>query len=196
MQEFSPKKKTENYTWKDIYEKYSKIPYTKAYNIDKTNRNSAWLWWDGTVPTLNLLLVPNDTNNSKQIKHPKFEAREMGCYTSRIPKTITEKLLEKTWEDSYVPYLYKWLWKWWLKVCSHSKTPIWLAVRIFEDISWDKITIERWEYSPEKERKLLLSYIWHTDYIRTIKKQVYPDSFPWEWSLEWEEYTWEYKPIE
>ena len=159
--------KTENITWKDIYDNYPQIYKYTSYNTKESIRNQDWLWWDWTVPTLNLFLVPNDNPNWKQIEHPKFESIEMKCYSTKIPQRITNDLMRKTGENSYTKNLYRWLWTdSHLEICSHSKTPIWLSVRVFEDISGKDIT--QWKTQEDEikqERTHLLKNIWYANYF-------------------------------
>jgi len=156
---------------KDIYDKYSsKIPYD-YYIINNVIQNHKWLWWDWTVPSANLLLVPNDSVTWKEVSNNKFQSVEMKCYNWDIMMDIYTEYKD------YYNDLYRWFWynnRWILdfwkdtefEICSHTKTPIGLAVQVFQKISWNNIALNsNWEYDFKKERSLLLQYIWYTDYI-------------------------------
>lgn len=154
----------------DIYSKYDSYKIRKEqnfYNYLKIIRNENWLWWDWTVPSKNSRLVANDLYNASEVeKSNKFESVEVSCYNS-------------LWEENE---LSKNLWssEWWL--CAHSNLPIISAIKVYEEISWNKITLNsKWNYSNIKEINLLYSYIGHIDYkdIKISKVKVFKPSLDW-----------------
>ncbi|NDK07825.1 hypothetical protein EOM39_01105, partial [Candidatus Gracilibacteria bacterium] len=66
----------------DIYSYYIEDSGKNYYLISKVLRNQSGLGGDGTVPTNNLKLVPNDSTDGKEFSNSNFESREIKCNKS------------------------------------------------------------------------------------------------------------------
>lgn len=164
-------------TWKikskDIYNTYNKSIDKSNYSTSNIVRDESWLWWDWTVPKFNLMLVPNDSISWKQVQNTKFQSIEIKCYDDLLKKWKYENL----WEIENA--LYKNIWKedklinilpqQELSACSHTKTPISTSIQVFNNIFWKKINLNiDWIEDMYVERNLLLNYIWHTEYEKSV----------------------------
>ncbi|MFK7779970.1 MAG: hypothetical protein QM490_02385 [Candidatus Gracilibacteria bacterium] len=151
---------TEYYFGKDIYSTYDSSINKKIYNIDENIRNEEGLGGDGTVPTNNLRLVPNDSYSGKEIKNNKFKPIEMKCYDGEIGNDIEREtnLYENFGETN-------------MEICSHTKTPVGLSIKIIKEISGNIIVDDI-----EQEKKLLSEYIGYLDYIFDNITYSYKDS--------------------
>jgi len=129
---------TEMTNWKDIYDKYYKKINKNIYNIDEIIRDDKWKWWDWTVPTLNLRLVPNDSRVWKEIVNNKFRSQEIKCKYNSIYKNI--------WFGDN-------------EICSHANMPIATAYKVLKDVLW-----KRSSYRIKKHRVSLLYNLWYTNY--------------------------------
>lgn len=157
--------KSESHVWLDIYNKFS---YDKTYyNIENVIRNEYLLWWDGTVPTNNLILSSNDTNEIL-FNNDKFESVLIKCY--------------KDWDIYSENDLVLKLWKNNMDLCAHSKMPMLTSVKVFEKISWKILIDDRLlpDEKIKKEQELLYSYLWYTEYKSNyVKKIVTNNNFYW-----------------
>ena len=175
---------TNQIIWKDIYDYYDKSKAKSYYNIFKSIRNDIWLWWDWTVPTYNLLLVPNDSNLWKQIdwkveKHNfytnwsktfnLFEAREIKCYKN-------SNLTKNWYTEENTAEIYKKIWRnVKFEICSHSNMPIATSLEIVKELTLEDVRVLSNKLNEEdddlvnnknltQERRYLWSYIWYTEF--------------------------------
>jgi len=149
---------TSNYRWKDIYSFFPEKPKNNIYNIRNIITDEKWLWWDGTVPTQNLLLIPNDTWTLFSDK--KFESKKIQCYEDEIFTDPEWIILEK-----YETQLTKKVWKLPLELCSHTKMPTLISIQVYNKIAWKNLF--EWlsdKQKLEKEQQLLYKYLWFADY--------------------------------
>ena len=145
---------TMSHTWQDIYDYYSKDIWKDYYLINKVIRNQLWLWWDWTVPTYNLKLVPNDINDWKEIQDDKFKSIEIDC---------SDKVYEWFWIDN----VNEW--------CSHTNMPFLTSVKAVDFLLWQNTT-------SISERKQLLSNFWLATYLSSyyrIKGEGYQNIYLW-----------------
>lgn len=185
---FWPLDITEKVNGINIYDYYNKTPDFREYNVAKRIRNEMLLWWDGTVPTYNLLLVENDTQTNKVINHEKFVPVGISCYDWSLGSNL---------EQTQEAYLYSNLWKEDLfEWCSHTKMPIITSIDVYENISGDKITYLNGERNEKKHRKELLSNLGFADSIwkaTIFKTDIYTQWLDNEtelWNIYW---SWIYK---
>lgn len=141
---------TKEHSWINIYDKYKDFIDNTYYNIWDILKDHRWLWWDWTVPTVNLLLSTNDTNEIIK-ENDKFSIEKIICYDEKIWMNTENQLVKKVWDLDK-------------ELCSHWRMPILTAIKVYENISWNKVTYFNWQYSLIKEQKLLYSSIWYADY--------------------------------
>jgi len=167
----------------DIYEKYSKDINKDFYNIKEANRNQSWLWWDGVVPSLNLLLISNDDN--KIIQNKKFKSIELKCYDDKKLSIYWYSDLKKISNNKYESYFKDNSQA--LTACSHWNTPTSLAKTIYKDLSWidPKYDIKVNETSYYDSIKNLVRY----DILSPVDLQIIDDKWrkiwinPKDWTI-------------
>lgn len=168
-------------TWKDIYQEYSKNISENYYNIEDSIQKEDWTAWDGTVPSKNLRLVPNDSKDWKEVTNPKFYSEEIKCYDPVLlwynpNRSIENNTLGENIVDDIV-FVYKGYNKEsliskgmgedsHLQMCAHTMMPIATSVKVFEKISnmdiHSDINSTRTSY---KERNKILEYLWYATYL-------------------------------
>lgn len=147
--------KTYNHSWQDIYDNYKKDIWKDYYMINNTIRNEYWLWWDWTVPTNNLLLVPNDSYDWKEISNPKFQTGFIDCSNA----------------------LYKWFWPSWKNEwCSHSKMPF------ITSISVVNFLLDKWS-TRQNDRVQLLSNFWKATYLEEYYWYTWDEKSSYLWGI-------------
>jgi len=140
---YNLKDKKLSYKWKDIYYKYKEKINKNNYSISKIHRDNSWKWWDWTVPSLNLRLVPNDSISGEEIKNIKFKSEEIKCNWNF--------LYENLWLDTEN------------EICSHSNMITASSYKILKDILWKENT-----YNKYNHRLSLLYNLWYTNYKDSI----------------------------
>lgn len=156
------KDKTDSYTWKDIYDKYSDNLIDSKYNITNVNRNEIWKWWDWTVPSSNLKLVPNNSITWKEIKHEKFKSEEIKCYDDNAYDLLwivdNSKLLENpTYEDIWI--------KTEAEICNHTNMPTASSYKVLNNILWKTI-------NTNYERSSILYNLWYINHSYSPNHEV------------------------
>lgn len=163
---------------KDIYDTYQKADINKKngyYTVNKVIRNEIWLWWDWTVPTYNLKLVPNDSVNSEEIKNQKFESREVKCYIDLFNdwNYIANSLYKDFWINTE------------FEICNHTNMPIATSQKVLADITWNYSAINNKGISDYIERKAIISNLWYANYNH-VSENTYDTPITWDWSLAWD----------
>ena len=142
---------TETLEGKDVYDFYKWDLDYKEYNISSTVLNDKWSWWDGTVPSNNLRLVPNNSLSNQEIEHSKFESKEIKCYDDSL--------------DNYDNPVYKNIWlNTEYEICSHTNMPIATIPEVIDFITWQKT---------EDKRGEILRNLWYTRYLEVPKKEIW-----------------------
>ncbi|MDD3303215.1 MAG: hypothetical protein PHN31_06685, partial [Candidatus Gracilibacteria bacterium] len=143
---------TMSHIGQDIYDYYSKDIGKDYYLINKVIRNQLGLGGDGTVPTYNLKLVPNDTNDGKEIQDDKFKSIEIDC---------SDKVYEGFGIDNVN------------EGCSHTNMPFLTSVKAVDFLLGQKTT-------SISERKQLLSNFGLATYLSSyyrIKGEGYQNIY-------------------
>ena len=157
---------------KNIYDKYSKNINTNNLKIDNTIRNNQWLWGDWTVPSLNLFLVPNNTNNWKHVSNKKLKLVKVKCDEWVLWKDLLKQTESK---------LYKKLWKEWkFEICSHSKIPIATSIKVYHEIIKENNS-DKSKKNIINERYKLLSNLWYVDYTDNYSKEKDSNIIIYKW---------------
>lgn len=128
--------KTYEHNWQDIYDKYQSSIWDNYYLITGKTRNQSWLWWDWTVPTHNLKLVPNNSIDWKEINNPKFKPIVLDCG-------------QGTYKGFWINTTNE--------ACSHTKMPFITSAKIVDFLAWT--------YNTNIERKYLIENFWYTNYF-------------------------------
>lgn len=127
---------TYNHKWQDIYDKYNSNIWNDYYLIKDILRDNSWLWWDWTVPSNNLRLVPNDTTDWQEIVNNKFQSLPIDCSQN----------------------IYNWFWtNTTYEACAHSIMPFTTSAKVIDFIAWTNTT--------NYERVSLINNFWYASYI-------------------------------
>lgn len=178
---------TDKHKGQDIYDKYQSNTWKNYYLINKLIRNQSGLWWDWTVPTNNLKLIPNDSIDWNEIDDPKFDSIEIKCNINptksvnyKTTYTTDTYISEKIWNWSFSEwnilqkeeplsnekYPYNWFWEFdKYEVCSHSNMPFATSSQVLESILDKKDSFYEKRYN-------LISNFWYADYTYQ-EKQIF-----------------------
>ena len=148
---FTPWDITETLAGRDIYDYYKWDLNYKEYNISETILNDSWSWWDGTVPSKNLRLVPNNDLSSQEIEHSKFESKEIKCYDDSL-SSYDNPIYENIWLNTEY------------EICSHTNMPIATIPEVIDFITW---------HTTEDKRGKILRNLWYTRYLEVPKKEIW-----------------------
>ncbi|MDP2090822.1 MAG: hypothetical protein Q8K30_04460 [Candidatus Gracilibacteria bacterium] len=169
---------TSSYKGKDIYSYFSEIVKSDIYNIDSKVINERGLGGDGTVPSKNLRLVANNTNDGNKIYNgtkslnPKLENVKIDCYDNDL-------LMQKGYDlENIENQLTKKIGKQEMELCSHTKMPMLTSVQVFDKISGYGVFVGLNESQKlKKEQELLYSYLGYAYYLSTYLKDNILNSY-------------------
>ncbi len=156
------KDETEKYTGKDIYDyyknEYESMWIFSVYNVKNAIRNEIGLWGDGTVPSQNLLLVPNDSKTWEEITDKKFQSKEIKCYQENWEQEIwKQKNKNISINPSFISIGDNEAQA--FQVCQHIYMPTATSQKVIADILWKP-------HPSQKEENLnLLMYNGFTNYF-------------------------------
>ncbi|NDK09030.1 hypothetical protein EOM39_07380, partial [Candidatus Gracilibacteria bacterium] len=136
---------TYSHNGQDIYEYYEKNISDDYYLINSVIRNEYGLGGDGTVPTYNLKLVPNDSVDGREIENPKYGTGLVSCYINKPSGKsllsfyspdesylesniviIKQKSINETYLYSGFGEIDKY------QVCSHSNMPFATSIKVVD----------------------------------------------------------------
>ncbi|MDD2870779.1 MAG: hypothetical protein PHS49_02215 [Candidatus Gracilibacteria bacterium] len=145
---------TNTYKGLDIYDKYYFSIKFGIYSIGKILKNYSGLGGDGTVPTNNLLLSTNDTDEIIK-DNSKFKSEQIKCYDDTKGINTENGLVLKLGEVDK-------------ELCSHTKMPILTAIKVLDRITGNTIlNSKEVAVNLKKEQELLYKYIGYLDYRDT-----------------------------